>query len=678
MGLSSPLALLFGALVALPIVAHLLRRADVRSVRLPTVALLARAAVESRRRPRLVDPVLLAFRVAAFVLLAVALAAPFLEREVAFGDGRLASVVVVIDDSMSMSRPVGAASVDAEARERARAIVDALPEGSEVALVAAGSPARVLVPRTAQRSLVLDLLARGEPRAGTARGGDLPAAVALAGRQLAGARHALRRVVVLSDFRGAPLGELDVAPGIELGFERLGGEDELFDVAIVRAAVDGRGDALRISVGVRAFGSGGPAAIPVALLRGTETLARGEVQLTEGSGVALLELPAGAVSSAALDADPTATVRIEPGPLDALAANDARGVLLRPPSAPRVVLVDRTASSAPARFLERALLLAPREHGGPIAVRRVEPAALSGVPPSSVDVLVVMDVDLRDARLAEAVRAIVEGGAGLLLAAGPHAGPGSDVRVDELLPAHVAAEATGAQGFTRPLGSPLPPLDDALVAVRIDRRVVLELEDDAEVLLAFEGGAPAWVWAPERRTAAFATTLDDAWTDFPYRPAFLPTVVRGVTLLARPGAMPDEPAEAGALPALGVPAGTRTVHVIAPGGAVTELLPSGSPPAVSLEALADAGAYSVSVEGDSGVPRPTPRAAFVLAPGAAESDPTVQPLPEPRGTASAEASGPALVRTDVSAWVYLVVGLLALIEGGLRLRRPDERALEAA
>jgi hypothetical protein len=270
------------------------------------------------------------------------------------------------------------------------------------------------------------------------------------------------------------------------------------------------------------------------------------------------------------------------------------------------------------------------------------------------------------------VRAIAADGAGLLVAGGPHAGAGSDVRVREFLPARIAAEGGRSAGFVRPLGSLLPPLDAALAAVRIERRLVLEPDDDAEVLLAFEDGAPAWVTSPSRRTAVVACSLDDAWTDWPYRPAFLPVVVRGVTQLARPGTMPDDPALPGALGPLVVPARTRAVQVVTPTGAAVELTPSGTPPSVSLERFVDAGAHAVSFVDEAGQVRPAPRAAFVLAPDGSESDPAVLPVPEPRGDEDTGSTGPALVRTDLSAWVYLLVGLLAIIEGGLRLRRHDE------
>lgn len=669
MGLTSPLALFLGALLALPVLAHLLRRADVRSVRLPTVALLSRAAVESRRRPRLVDPWLLALRIAAFALLVLGLAAPFVERELAFGDGRLASVSIVIDDSMSMSRRLGSATVDAEARARAIAIVEALPDGSEVSLVAGGSPARILLPRTAERALALDLLRGGEPAAGTARSDTLATAVGMAGRQLAGARHALRRIVVLTDGRGrASDATFEVAPGIALSFERIGGEDPAPNVAITRSNVEVRGERVALSVAVRAVGLS-VGAVPIELVRGATVVAQADVALEGGEGEALIELPAEAVSRAALEVDPTATVRIATS-LDGLPADDAVGVLLRPPSAPRVVLVDRGSATAPSRFLERALLLAPREHGGPVAVRHIEPLSLSSVAPGSIDVLVLCDLDLRDTRLAEAVRAIAASGAGVLVTGGPHAGAGSDARLRELLPAHVEGEASGTWGLVRPAGSLLDGDEAGLPLVRVTSRSVLELADGASELLTFDDGAPALVWSRASRTAVLATTLDDAWTDWPYRPAFLPAVVRMVTLLARPGTMPDEPRAAGALPSVVIDDDARGVAVVEPSGAVAELPATGTPPHVSLEGFSAAGAYAVSFVEASGNRTPAPRAAFVLAPDASESDLTVLPLPEPTEGAATE-SGPSLVRTDLSPWLYLLVGLFAVLEGALRLRRSE-------
>ena len=102
MGFAAPWALLALAAVALPVIAHLLRRRDVPVRPLPTIALLRKADVASRRRVRVVDRVLLASRIALIALAALALAAPYASATLAWGDGRVASVAIVIDDSMSM------------------------------------------------------------------------------------------------------------------------------------------------------------------------------------------------------------------------------------------------------------------------------------------------------------------------------------------------------------------------------------------------------------------------------------------------------------------------------------------------------------------------------------------------------------------------------------------------
>ena len=674
MGLSTPLALLGLVLVGVPVLAHLLRRADVRTLRLPTIALLSRAAVESKRRPRIVDPLLLLLRVLLVGLAVLALAAPFTEREISFGDGRVSSVILVIDDSMSMGREVGDSTVFEAARARAREIVDALPEGSEVGVVCAGSPARVHAPRTAELGTVLDLLNGSSLAVGTARGDDLEHALSLAQRQLAGARHERRRVVVLSDFRGSGADALspDLA-GEDVSFERIGDDALLSNVALTAASVEQRGSGARVAFSVRGYGASAPSHVTVRLLRGATELARAEVTLEGGSGRGLLD-----VGEVATDADPSALLMMDSGPSDAYRADDSRGVLLRPPSAPRVVLVDRLASGeASTRFLERALTLAPREEGGPISVRRVDARSLAGVPVGAADVLVVADVDLRDAPLAEALRAHVEDGAGLLLAAGSHAGPGSESRLSDLFPARITAEAGSVTGLVRESASNFLSASSApeagLLLVRVRQRAVLEsaLVDASEVALRFSDGAPALIVSRERRTAILATGIDDAWSDWPYRPVFLPVMVRAVVALSRPGTMPDEPFAAGAVTELRGPPEAREVSVRAPDGFVRALpVERGR---VALTDLSAAGPYAVTFSLADGTSRPSPRSAFVLAAPPAESDPLAFAVPE--GTARSEGTeaGPALVRSSLAPWFFLLVGLFCVAEGAFRLR-PERSA----
>ena len=187
MGLEAPLAL-FGLLAAaIPFIVHRLRRTDpVRRV-LPTFALLQQAEAARRRTRGLTDLLLLAARVALLVVAALALGAPFVIARVPFGDGRPAATAIVIDDSMSMLRGRGGATLLARAVARAREVVASLPPGSEAALVLGGAAPRVLASRSDDLASIERSL--DDVPTTSARGTDLRAAVALALQELRASRQ---------------------------------------------------------------------------------------------------------------------------------------------------------------------------------------------------------------------------------------------------------------------------------------------------------------------------------------------------------------------------------------------------------------------------------------------------------------------------------------------------------
>src|SRR5918993_1157638 len=105
-------AFLLGAIaIALPVVLHLLRRDVAPEVPFSAVRLLRRSPIDRSRRRRLRDLLLLAARVAALALLAVAFSRPYLAA------GPPAPLhVIAVDRSYSM----GAPGRFARARELAR------------------------------------------------------------------------------------------------------------------------------------------------------------------------------------------------------------------------------------------------------------------------------------------------------------------------------------------------------------------------------------------------------------------------------------------------------------------------------------------------------------------------------------------------------------------------------
>jgi Ca-activated chloride channel family protein len=195
MGLELPLALLGLAGVLIPLLAHRMRRRELQRVVLPTFALLSRAAALSQRKRSLSDLLLLVLRIAIVVLACLGLAAPYVTARVRFGDGRAANVAIVIDDSLSMSRRQAGTSLIELARARALDVLNALPDGSEVCVVLAGKPARLLVPNSrdlgsARRALEAAALP-------SVRSGELAGAVELALRQQSRGHAAARRLLVV-------------------------------------------------------------------------------------------------------------------------------------------------------------------------------------------------------------------------------------------------------------------------------------------------------------------------------------------------------------------------------------------------------------------------------------------------------------------------------------------------
>jgi len=98
MGIETPLALLGVLGVVIPLLVHRMRNRELPRVVLPTFALLSRAAAKSRSDRALTDLLLLVLRAAIIVTAALAVATPYIRSRLRYGDGRLANLVVVIDD----------------------------------------------------------------------------------------------------------------------------------------------------------------------------------------------------------------------------------------------------------------------------------------------------------------------------------------------------------------------------------------------------------------------------------------------------------------------------------------------------------------------------------------------------------------------------------------------------
>jgi hypothetical protein len=208
-------ALLAGLLaIAIPIVVHLVQRERRTVVAFPSLMFLRRIPNQSVRRRAVRHWPLLALRILAFALIAVAFARPFLSGSVApvAATGGTREVVILLDRSASM----GYDGHWGRAQEAARRVVQGLAPGDRASVVFFAADVEVAARADSGRAALVAAVDRAKPGPGLTRFG--PALRAAAG--LLDASSASRREIVLvSDFQKSgwdPAQDARLPPGISL------------------------------------------------------------------------------------------------------------------------------------------------------------------------------------------------------------------------------------------------------------------------------------------------------------------------------------------------------------------------------------------------------------------------------------------------------------------------------
>lgn len=532
MGLSllSPWFLLGAAAVAVPIVLHLLARHTAPDVRFPATRFVPEAPVEQRRRRRISDWLLLALRCAALLLLALGFARPFLAQSSAQADAP--ARLVAVDTSFSMTAP----ATWAAAQTAALAAVDAAPAGTLVGVVALDQSARVVSPLSVDRAAARSALASLQPGAGATDYAALaaPAAEVLAGRTADVVlvtdlqRSGLRATIALP--AGTTLAVTSVPPArANLAVEALSRDGADVVATLANHGLEARTAVLRLSID------------------GAE-VSRREVPLDEGATLQVRF--EGAARPSGL-----ATARLDDAA--GLAADDERYLVL---DEPRPTAVWVVGSPDEAFYLERALTSVRRVPR--VAVRlatwsdvespRTSPPAgppATGAPASSgddhdgaPDVVIVQSTRGMSEPARRVLRAWLERGAGVLVAAGPEVDAGA---LSQLLDAGDGVAITQAEAV--PLPAALAPADvrhasfaayagraSAYAGIRFDALVRIQPADGDAVVARFDNGLPALV---ERRVGrgrmlVLASDLGARWNQWPLSPTFVPWVHDTVAHLA--------------------------------------------------------------------------------------------------------------------------------------------------
>ncbi len=266
MSFLNPWALALAALAAVPLILHLFRTRTRQRVEFPAVRYLRSAHRDSARALRLRDRLLMIVRVALLAVLAFAAAAPIAGRGSA-SDHWPTDVAVIIDNSGSMNRVEGAATLLDGQLSRARVTLEHAGPEDRFWLLAGGGD---LLASAAGPLDVESGLDRVRPSDGTA---NLAALVSEALRLLPAGGDRQREIHVHSDFQRTAIAEslLALPSDVNLVLSRLPSSDVNGAVTRVDVEPPAPGGGGNVAAHLEAFGIAGTDTVEARLVIADET-----------------------------------------------------------------------------------------------------------------------------------------------------------------------------------------------------------------------------------------------------------------------------------------------------------------------------------------------------------------------------------------------------------------------
>jgi len=563
MSFLAPLFLAGALAAALPIVLHLLKREPEARVKFAAVQMLQHAPVEHADRRRLRQLILLALRISALVLLALAFARPFLSSDAAAAATGV--TVVALDTSFSLAAP----GRFARAQELAKEAIGEAPAGHAVGLVTFADRAQIVVQPSGDRSLAS--AAVDAARAGFG-GTRYRAALSTAADALGGRSGA---IVIVTDLQasGWDTGDRVAVPeGVAVKVLDVGAPPANLAIVAARLAGD------RIVATVR---NAGPEARDVRLHLTVDGVAAGEAASSLGpEQTADVLLPAAKGTSAHISVD-------DP---DGIAADNDRYLVLTGSSRPSVLVVTNGGDLGREAFYIQQALTAAGADGASYDVVGASGAQVSGWDTAALQghaVILLASTRGLDQRGRELLAGYVNRGGGVLLTASPDvdaevaAGAvGGSIELTTLPPPAGSAAATAPRTLA-PVDVRHPVFrsfaaEAATLGLVSFRQIAAVRGAECQPLARFSSGEPALLDCArgEGRALLFASDLDTRWNDFPVHATFVPFLHEVVSYLAgahtdgssyivgrTPAGAPADPG-VGALPAdAGRPARTVAVNV---------------------------------------------------------------------------------------------------------------------
>jgi hypothetical protein len=515
----SPLFLVGALTAAVPVILHLLKREPEPRIKFAAVRLLKRAPVENTEKHRLRELLLLALRIAALVLLALAFARPFFAR----GGAATASgvTVVALDTSFSLSAP----GRFERARQLAKNAIANAPSTDLVGVVTFSDEAEIVAKPGSDR--VLAASAVDEAAAGFG-GTRYRAALSAASQTLAGRRGT---IVVVTDLQESGWDAGDRASVPE------GARIEIADVGALPAnlavvSMQPLGDRLVATIrntgaqtrDVRAHLTidGRPAGDTAASIGANQT-----------AQVTFAGAPRGNTAAVTVD---------DPGGIQ---ADNQRFAVLGGASVPSVAVVTGSGDAGrDAFYVQQALGAAAGGAGGyrAVGVSGAKLASMTDEQLAAHAAIFLMSTRGLERHGRELLASFVRSGGGMLVAAGPEVdgevvadvlGSGSALRIQAATAPKGAERALAPADVRHPVFHAFAANAATLGLVRF-RNAARIAGNGCQTIARFTTGDTALIdcAAGDGRALVIASDLDNRWNDFPLHATFVPFLHETVQYLA--------------------------------------------------------------------------------------------------------------------------------------------------
>lgn len=520
MAFLNPIFLLGAIAAGVPLLVHLVRRTRAPRIQFPSLMFLRKIEQKTIRRRKLRNLLLLLIRCAALLLLALAFARPFFTGATPVSaSGDHTSTVILVDGSYSMRY----GDVFNRARQSARNTINDAASGDQVAVVLFSKSYQVLLPLKPDLADATAAVNQMQPGLDST---DYLQAIQAADAILKDAGRGQHKIYLISDFQDA--GWNRPAPPVKLSADVKLFPIDVSDPKAANLAVTGvDSDAVvyaqkyagKVVARVSNFGIDDVDAgiefklndLPVE--RKPLRLGAGGAQNVEFTG---FNVPEGSNR---------ATVEITG---DSFALDNKYSFTIKRENQSRVLAIDTATRGRSESFFLQQALAAGDNNQYALTVK-----SAGSVNPSEFDtwrVVIVNDAAISEG-LAGSLKAFVERGGGLIIAAGKHTdasefnralGPAAPAQLGETvqsrgfgLMSQVKTDHPVFGVFAR---------SGRLTSTRIYGYHRATTKEGSLTLAALDDGSPIMIEgsAGRGKVLLITTTLDTAWNDLPLTPMFLP------------------------------------------------------------------------------------------------------------------------------------------------------------